>query len=178
MLLVACRAGTPGGPYSPESESRRDSVRAQELSAQAADLIATDVAEAESLLQQALTADLFFGPAHNNLGVVYLKQGKLYEAAGEFEWARKLMPGHPDPRMNLALTLETAGQTDEAIVTYRTALEVWPGHIGSIQGLARLHVVDGRETLELSDWLDEISIRGETERWREWARIRQASKSP
>lgn len=25
--------------------------------------------------------------AHNNLGVVYLGQQKLYEASGEFEWA-------------------------------------------------------------------------------------------
>jgi hypothetical protein len=50
---------------------------------------------------EALSADLFFGLAHNNLGVLYLKEDKLYEAANEFEWARKLMPGHPDPRMNL-----------------------------------------------------------------------------
>jgi len=37
------------------------------------------------------------------------------------------MPGHPDPRMNLALTLEQAGRTDETIQTYKTALEVLSG---------------------------------------------------
>ena len=175
LALVGCKAaGT--GPYEPGNEAKRDSVRAQELSARAADLIATDVLEAERLLREALGADLFFGPAHNNLGVVYLKQKKLYEAAGEFEWARKLMPGHPDPRMNLALTLEQAGQTDEAIATYRTALEVWPGHIATVQALAMLHVVGGRQAPELAGWLNEIAMRGETERWRKWAGGERARK--
>ncbi len=169
LALVGCRAADTG-PYAPENEARRDPVRAQELSSRAADLIGEDPDQAEALLRQALGADLFFGPAHNNLGVVYLKQGKLYEAAGEFEWARKLMPGHPDPRMNLALTLEQAGQTDEAIATYRTALQVWPGHIASLQALAKLHVQQRREAPELAGWLGEVAIRGETERWREWAR--------
>ena len=35
------------------------------------------------------------------------------------------MPGHPGPRMNLALTLERAGRIDEAMATYDTALEVY-----------------------------------------------------
>jgi Tfp pilus assembly protein PilF len=176
LALVGCRAAS-SGPYAPESEVRRNSVRAQELSAKAAELIASDMEQAERLLREALGADLFFGPAHNNLGVVFLKQGKLYEAAGEFEWARKLMPGHPDPRMNLALTLERAGETDEAIETYRTALEVWPGHIGTVQALARLHVVARREAAELGEWLDEIALRGESERWREWASVQRARRA-
>ena len=33
---------------------------------------------------------------HGNLGVLYLNRGELYEAASEFEWARRLLPGHPD----------------------------------------------------------------------------------
>jgi tetratricopeptide (TPR) repeat protein len=132
----------------------------------------------KGLLREALGADLFFGPAHNNLGVLYLKQGKLYEAASEFEWARKLMPGHPDPRMNLALTLEQAGKTDEAIATYRAALEVWPGHIATLQALAKLHIIGRMETPELEGWLGEIEMRGETEHWREWAlKARQRART-
>jgi Flp pilus assembly protein TadD len=93
--------------------------------------------EAEAILREALAADLYHGPAHNNLGVVYLRQGRLYEAANEFEWARKLMPGNPDPRFNLALTLERAGRTGEALAMYGTALEVEEGHLPSMQALAR-----------------------------------------
>jgi Flp pilus assembly protein TadD len=48
--------------------------------------------KAERLLREALTADLWHGPAHNDLGVIHLRRNELYEAASEFEWARKLMP--------------------------------------------------------------------------------------
>ena len=167
-LFAACRA-TGSGPYEPTSEVARNSVLAQELSSKAADLIDSDPEEAEKLLRQALTADLFFGPAHNNLGVLYLKRGELYEAAGEFEWARKLMPGHPDPRMNLALTLEQAGRTDEAIQTYKTALEVFPGHVPTEQALARIYVRSGTRSDELRPLLERIALQGESQAWRSWA---------
>jgi tetratricopeptide (TPR) repeat protein len=173
LALVACRAAG-AGPYSPGEGSQRNTVLAQELNTRAADAIASDPEGAEKLLRQALGADLFFGPAHNNLGVLYLKAGKLYEAAGEFEWARKLMPGHPDPRMNLALTLEQAGKTDEAIQTYKTALEVYPGHIATIEALARLEVTSMRRTPELAARLNQIVLQGETDVWRNWARLELA----
>ena len=169
LALVACRA-TGSGPYEPASDSARNPVLAQELSSKAADLIESDPVEAERLLRDAVSADLFFGPAHNNLGVVFLKAGKLYEAAGEFEWARKLMPGHPDPRMNLALTLEQAGRTDEAIQTYKTALEVFPGHVPTEQALARLYVRSGSAPDELAGMLERIAMQGETAEWRGWAK--------
>jgi predicted Zn-dependent protease len=72
--------------------------------------------------------------------------------------------------MNLALTLEQAGKSDEAIQTYKTALEVWPGHIGTVQALARLEVTSGKRSEELPGWLDQIAMQGETERWRAWAK--------
>jgi len=133
--LAACRS-QGAGPYEPPEAVERSTVLAERLSREAAEVMAEDPERAEQLLRRALSADLFFGPAHNNLGVLFLKQGRLYEAAEEFEWARKLMPGHPDPRMNLALTLEQAGKTDEAIATYKTALEVWPGHVPTTQAVA------------------------------------------
>lgn len=121
--LAACgstRASDPS-PYSEPTEALRDTVKAERLTKEAADLMTGDAAEAEELLHQALAADLFFGPAHNNLGVLFLQRGELYEAAHEFEWARKLMPGHPDPRFNLAMTLERAGQVEEALASYSAA---------------------------------------------------------
>ena len=98
----------------------------------------------------------------------------MYEAASEFEGARKLMPGHPDPRMNLALTLEKAGRTDEAIQTYKTALEVFPGHVPTEQALARLYVRSGAKADELAEMLERVAMQGETEEWREWARAAMA----
>jgi len=147
----------------------RDTQRAQELSSRAAEFIDNDPAEAESLLRDALAADLWHGPAHNNLGVLYLKQGKLYEAAGEFEWARKLMPGHPDPRLNLALTLEKAGRIDEALCTYDTALEVYPNYLPAIQAIARCQLRYARADNRTDELLHEIRFRANDDVWRRWA---------
>jgi len=129
-----------------------------------------DLSAAEDLLRQALTADLFFGPAHNNLGVVFLKQGKQYEAANEFEWARKLMPGHPDPRLNLAMTLEKAGKVEDALAGYSSALEVYPGYLPAVQGIARLTVKTGRSDERLAGWLETIAMQSGQPDWREWAK--------
>jgi tetratricopeptide (TPR) repeat protein len=167
-------AGLRGnGPYSPLSEADRDGTKATKLTREAADCIDKDPQKAEKLLREALNADLYHGPAHNNLGVVYLAQGKLYEAAGEFEWARKLMPGHPDPRMNLAFTLETAGRTDDALVTYASALEVYPDYLPTMQALARAQLRAGKPDDSTAHYLDEIVMRGETQEWKDWARAQQ-----
>lgn len=161
-------------PYSPQVEAERDSAGSEAMSRRAAELIDSDPIEAERLLREALGRDLYNGAAHNNLGVVYLKRGELYSAASEFEWSRKLMPGLPDPRLNLALTLERAGRTAEALETYRTALEVYPGHIESMQALSRLQVRSGRVDEDTPSLLREVALRGSTAEWREWARRRLA----
>lgn len=177
LVVTGCAGPSrgPGSPYAPLEESRRDTAAAMKLSQEASAVSSSDPAQAELLLRAALTADLFHGPAHNNLGVLYLKQGKLYEAASEFEWARKLMPGHPDPRLNLALTLERAGQVDEAIAAYQTALEVQPGYVAAMQGLASLYYRTGRGEEQRASLLREIAMRGDSAEWREWAQERLAS---
>jgi len=164
------RPASGTGPYESAAEGSRETQRAEALTREAADLLYSDPERAEVLLRDALTADLYFGPAHNNLGVLFLREGKLYEAAHEFEWARKLLPGHPDPRFNLAMTLELSGQSGEAIEAYTSALEVYPGHVPAMQGLARLVILDGREDKRLPTWLGKIALEGESEAWREWAR--------
>jgi tetratricopeptide (TPR) repeat protein len=173
--IVACRSAT-SGPYSVPSEVSRSTVEAEKLSREGADLAETDPVKAEKILCEALSKDLFFGPAHNNLGVLYLKQQKLYEAANEFEWAKKLMPGHPDPRVNLAITLEMAGKVEDALAAYKTALEVYPEYLPAIEGLARLSTRLGKNEDKLQDWLGTIAMRAEEVAWKEWARARLAKE--
>lgn len=171
--LICTSCARMQGPYSSATDAMRDPVKAQRLTLEAAE--EPDPLRAERLLRDALTADLYHGPAHNNLGVLYLRRGDLYAAASEFEWAKKLLPGHPDPRLNLALTLERAGRTDEAISAYAAALEVYDGHIPTIQALARLKVKAGRTDDSIRSMLEDIAWRGESQAWREWARSRLAS---
>ncbi len=113
--------------------------------------------------------------------MLFLKQGRLFQAAEEFSWALKLIPGAADPRMNLALTLEKAGRTGEALEAYGSALEVSPEHIGTMQALARLQVRAGRADERTPRLLSEIAMRGENEQWRDWAQremSKRASDSP
>lgn len=176
-LPAACTStGPTKGPYQPLTEGSRDTVRAAQLTKEAEPLMATDPAKAEALLREALTADLYHGPAHNNLGVVYLRQQKYYEAAGEFDWAKKVMPGHPDPRFNLALTLESTGRTQDAIAMYDTALSVYPGHLPTTQALVRLQVKSGHTDSRTPELLREVAMRSESAEWRDWARKQMASR--
>lgn len=173
-LLTGCSSTKKTDPYAPASQADRDTQRAITLNNEALPYMdkgdLSSMQRAEDLLRQALSADLYFGPAHNNLGVIYLQEGKYYEAAGEFEWARRLLPGHPDPRVNLAMTLESAGRSDEAIATYRTALEVYPDYVAAMQGLARLQLKSGKSDEKTIVLLKEVAMRGESSEWRDWAK--------
>jgi Flp pilus assembly protein TadD len=104
-------------------------------------------------------------------GTAHLRRGRTYEAANEFEWARKLMPGHPDPRMNLAITLESVGRVDEALAAYDSALEVYPNHLPTIQALAKLQLRRNCTDERTAEFLREIALRGEDATWREWAQM-------
>ena len=168
FALLSCASST--ARISPTHDDvGRDPERAHELTLEALDVIDHDPAAAEELLQAALKADLYHGPAHNDLGVLFLRQSRLYEAANEFELARKLLPGSPEPRLNLGLTLERAGLYERAFDAYKAALEVSPGHIRTIQATARLTLRTGRKNDRLLGMLEDITLRGETANWRSWA---------
>ena len=169
LSAAGCQSQAARGPYDAPPDGTRRTAQAEQLTKEAADLIESDPDQAEALLREALAADIFFGPAHNNLGVLYLTRDQFYEAASEFEWARKLMPGHPDPRLNLGITLERAGRGDDAIAAYTAALEVYPDYLPAIQGMARHSVRFGLSDERLNGWLREIVMRSTDPKWREWA---------
>lgn len=174
LAVVACTSPRPIGPYLPADAKDRDETKAEKLTREAVDVADRDPEKAETLLRYALTADVYHGPAHNDLGVLFFRQGKLYEAANEFEWARKLMPGSPDPRLNLALVLERAGQTKEAFAAYDSALEAAPEHVPTMQAYARLAVRTGRRDEKTAAMIKTIALRGEDADWREWAQKEEA----
>lgn len=170
LMTGGCSAQSSRSPYSNGQSVNRDPEAARHLVAQARSRWKTDPTDAEHLLRQALEADLYCGSAHNNLGVLLLEQGRLYEAAGEFEWARKLMPGHPDPRVNLGITLERVGKTQDALESYESALSVYEGYLPALQGRTRLEISSGRWADGTTSTLDEIALRG-SDAWREWAML-------
>lgn len=151
------------------TELERQPERSGALTREAARVMTHDPARAESLLREALEADLFNGNAHNNLGVLHLERGELYEAATRFEMARKLMPDHPDPRLNLAMTYERAGRIEEAMRTYEGALACAPSHLPTLKARTRCQIRHGRVDETTAASLREIALRGD-EAWSAWAR--------
>ncbi len=168
VLLAGC--GGARGPYSSTGEQVRDIQQAADRYQRAVAIIDDDVKAAEALLREALGFDLYHGAAHNNLGVLLLEQGRLYDAAEEFEWARKLLPGHPEPRVNLAIALHRGGKVMDALAAARTALEVRPGDLPAMQTLAWIQVREGLANVETLADLDTIMLRSGDPRWTNWAK--------
>jgi len=168
LTALGCGGSTARGPYQP-GEVERDVQLAEERYQAARPHRATDPEKAETLLRQALTADLYHGPSHNDLGVILLGQDRLYEAATEFEWARKLMPGHPDPRVNLAITLEQGFKHQQALAAARAALEVRPGHLPAHQAIALIQCRNDLADEDTAEHLAAIIERAPDEEWRRWA---------
>jgi Flp pilus assembly protein TadD len=170
LTCISCAATSPRKVPPTHDAANGDPKRAHGLALEAVDVIEANPVKAEELLHSALKADPYDGAAHNDLGVLYFRQSRLYEAASEFEVARKLMPGNPDPRLNLGLTFEKAGLYERAFSAYGAALEASPTHIRTIEAIARLTLRTGRTNDRLAGMLEDIALRGETSNWRSWAK--------
>jgi Flp pilus assembly protein TadD len=136
-----------------------------------------DIDEAERRLQDALASDVFFGPAHNNLGHVYFVQKKYYLAAWEFQYAAKLMPNNAEPKNNLAMVLEAAGKPADAVKYYKQALAIQPDNPELIANLARVYVKQKQNTPQTRELLNEIVLKDARSDWTCWASEQLASKN-
>ena len=125
---------------------------------------------AEKELKDALAADMFFGPAHNNLGTVYFNQKKFYLAAWEFQYAVKLMPGQVEPLNNLGLVFEKVGRLNDAEQWYDKALSLKPESPEVIGNLARVHIRENRKDEKTLDLLSKIVMKDSRPEWIAWAR--------
>ncbi len=127
--------------------------------------------DAQKMLRVAIDADVMFGPAHNNLGLVYYHQNKLYEAAWEFQHAGKLMPHQPEPKNNLGLVFEKAGKMADASDAYSKARQLEPDNPEYLANLARAKVRGGADDDETRKLLEEVVLKDSREEWTDWARM-------
>jgi Tfp pilus assembly protein PilF len=153
----------------------RDPAAAKEHTATATKLIEDGkLDEAQKELQAAMAADLFHGPAHNNLGGVYLRQKKYYLAAWEFQYAAKLMPSKAQPRNNLGMVFETVGRLDEAMQWYDKALALAPETVEIAANLARIHTRKNIKTEQTRQLLAMVVMKDQRSDWVQWAQDRLA----
>jgi tetratricopeptide (TPR) repeat protein len=149
---------------------RPDTTWAIDLNRQGLDA-KDDLDKAEKLFRQATEADVFYGPAHNNLGIVYFQQGRYYQAAWQFQHAAKLMPKATHPLVNLGLVFETVGRLDDAAAEYDKALTLTPDDVAAAQCLARLLVRTGQDRERVIQLLEDLSLRSEDPQWQAWSQL-------
>jgi len=172
--LGGCRHRTADrfAPYETLAQDpRRDTEAARRHNARAVRLIEEgSLDDAEKELKTALSADLFFGPAHNNLGTIYLKQEKYYLAAWEFQYAAKIMKDSPEPRYNLGMVYEAVARLDEAGHWYDEALTLAPDSVETTAGLARVRLQQGLRDDRTRELLADLVLKDTRPEWTAWAR--------
>ena len=157
------------------ADPRRDTQTARQHNAAAVERIrAGDLDAAEAELKAALAADMFYGPAHNNLGIVHDRRKEYYLAAWEFQYAVRLMPNRAEPRSNLGEVFETVGKLEDAEKMYEEALKIEPDRPEVIGNLARLHVRTDRNDERTRQLLSEVVTKDTRPQWTSWARERLA----
>ena len=175
LLLCGCQShagGTAARDYQTVGQDpHRDNDAARHDNDAALTLITKgDYSAAEPLLRRALAEDVMYGPAHNNLGLVYFHQSKLYLAAWEFQYAAKLMPNQPEARNNLGLVFEASGKLDQAVDSYEMAMKAAPDNAQFIGNLARARIRRGDKDPEVRPLLQKIVSIDTRPDWNQWAR--------
>ena len=185
-IIVAGCANRPS-TAEPVQSTASDPAAAESLAVQAGQILEADPAKAEQILREALALDPACGIAYNNLGVLAMRtspsrtEPDLFTAAENFQAAARLMPGRPDPRVNLGLVMERAGRLDDALAAYSAAVDASPSHLPSIQALTSLEYRLDRTNARTNERLKSISIHGTDPLWRCWAKdklLRQGRAEP
>lgn len=171
VMLALLLAGCSAARKDVRSPACRNPLQAVEANEEGLQHVKNgQFAQAEECFRKAVAADLFYAPAHNNLGLVLLEQKKYYEAACQFEYAGKLAPRSAEPRANLGLLFEAVGRWQEAAGQYEQALAVEPENFAVMGHLARTLIKAGKKDARLKELLDKLVVAGEAPDWNEWAR--------
>jgi Flp pilus assembly protein TadD len=153
-------AAIPGGDTQAAVDQNR---RGLEL------LAAGDTDGAEAAFKAALEADVFFGPAHNNLGSIYYSRGELYLAAWEFQYAARLAPDDPRPHNNLAEVYQAAGKDDKALAAFTRAHELQPDSQQIAASLVRVRLKLGKTDGQTAELLEALVNESDDDTLRNWA---------
>lgn len=175
-MILGCSAPQSSSPPNGEyrtitADPRRDTDAAIKANQEGlVRLGKNQIPQAIECFNAALTADVSFGPAHNNLGKAYYAYRDYYKAAWEFEYAIKLMPNQSQPRNNLGLVYENVDKLDEAIANYDEALKLDANNPQYLGNAARARVRRGDKTHELRELLSKLILHDTRQDWINWAR--------
>jgi Flp pilus assembly protein TadD len=104
------------------------------------------------------------GKPHFILGTLEMAKGLYGDARQELEKAAALMPADPNAHLQLAITLGTLGETQNAVAEYQAVLRLKPDDITALNNLAWIRAANwnaefrnGSEAVELAQKACQIS---------------------
>jgi tetratricopeptide (TPR) repeat protein len=112
----------------------------------------------ETLFRHALAVTANNDVAENNLGIVFLRQGKVEEAISLLQAAIDLRPDNSPAQENLAKALLQKGQVADALVHYRKLLELQPDNIEVHNIVGTVLIQQGRIKEGIEEWQKVLAI--------------------
>ena len=106
----------------------------------------------ETLFRHALAVTTNNDVAENNLGIVFLGQGKLDEAISLLQSAVDLRPDNSPAHENLAKALLQKGQVADALIHYRKLLDLQPDNMEIHNIVGTVLVQQGRVKEGAEEW--------------------------
>ena len=98
----------------------------------------------ETLWRDTLAKNPAAWMAHNNLGALLARQGKLTEAIEQYERALQVKPDFTEVYNNLGNTLAEQGKLPEAVQCYKRAIELKPSYAEAYYNLGNVLAHQGK----------------------------------
>ena len=114
--------------------------------------------DSETLFNHALAVTASNDVAENNLGIVYLRQGKLDEAISLLQAAVDLRPDNSPAHENLAKALLQKGKVADALIHYQRLLELQPDNIEVHNIVGTVLIQQGRIKEGVEEWEKVLAI--------------------
>src|SRR6266516_2189201 len=114
--------------------------------------------DSETLFMHALAVTSNNDVAENNLGIVFLRKGKLDDAISLLQAAVDLRPENSPAHENLAKALLQKGQVADALVHYRKLLELQPDNIEVHNIVGTVLIQQGHIREGVEEWQKVLAI--------------------
>jgi tetratricopeptide (TPR) repeat protein len=108
--------------------------------------------DSETLFTHALAVTANNDVAKNNLGIVYLRKGKLDEAISLLQAAVDLRPENSPAQENLAKALLQKGRVGDALVHYRKLMQLQPDNVEVHNIVGTVFVQQGNVREGIEEW--------------------------
>jgi len=117
--------------------------------------------DSETLFRHALAVTTNNDVAENNLGIVFLRQGKVDEAISLLQAAVDLRPDNSPAHENLAKALLQKGQAADALIHYQKLLELQPDNIEVHNIVGTVLLQQGRIREGVEEWQKVLAIQSD-----------------